>query len=117
MNKRSASAGDVWICGVNCDNEQGYIITTPVLNTCFNIGLNGNINIPNGLTAPRIATNTITASTSEALTLSANVVIILSTTIIRNCSIQNNLSVLGNSEFSNIIRVKSSGQGGGKLTN
>ena len=117
MNKRSASAGDVWICGVNCDNEQGYSIPTPVLNTCFNIGLNGNINILYGLTAPRIATNIITASTSEALTLSANVVIILGTTINRNCSIQNNSSVLGNSEFSNIIRVKSSGQGGGKLTN
>ena len=115
MNKRSASAGDDWICGVNCDNEQGYIITTPVLNTCFNIGLNGNINIPYGLTTPGIATNIITASTSEALTLSADIVITLNTTINRNCSIQNNLSVLGNSEVSNGIRVKSSGQGGGNL--
>ena len=115
MNTRSTSAGDVWICGVNCDNERGYTIATPVLNTCFNIGLNGNINMPYGLTTIGIATSIITASTSAYLILASDVVISVNATIHKNCSIKNNLEVLGNSEFSNIICVKTSGQGGGNL--
>ena len=39
LDARIASAGDVWSCGVNCGNERGYTITTPVLNTCFSISV------------------------------------------------------------------------------
>ena len=63
MDTRWASAGDAWVCGVNCDSGPGYTITTPVLNTCFNIGLNGNVNIPYGLTSHGISTGIIIAST------------------------------------------------------
>ena len=112
---RSASAGDVWICGVNCDNEQGYSITTPLLNTCFNIGLNGHINIPYGLPTPGISTDIIIASTLPYLAMASDVVISFKATSNRNCAITNTLSVLGSSDFNNITRIKASGQGGGNL--
>ena len=94
MRTRSTSSGDVWICGVNCDDERGYIIRTPVLNTCFNIGLNGNINIPYGITTAGLAANIITANTASALTLANDIIISFNTTITQKCIIQNNLSVL-----------------------
>ena len=87
IDTRWASAGDPWACGVNCDNERGYTITTPVLNTWFNIGLNGNVSIPYGSTLPGIATNTIKGSTSPYLTLATDVVISFNATINNNCTI------------------------------
>ena len=74
IDTRWASAGDAWVCGVNCDNDRGYTITTPVLNTCVDIGLNGNISIPYGLTTAGIATSIITASTLACLTMASDVV-------------------------------------------
>ena len=86
MNTRTTSTGDVWICGVNCDNEQGYSITTPLLNTCFNIGLDGNVNLPYGLSTPGSATNIITTSTSAYLTLATDVVLTFNTNIKKHCT-------------------------------
>ena len=47
--------------------------------------------------------------------MASDVVISFNATINRHCAIQNNLSVLGNSEFNNLTRIQASGQGGGTL--
>ena len=75
MDARWASAGDAWVCGVNCDNKRGYTITTPVLNTGFNINLSGNVNIPYGLITPAITVDSIRALTLEYLTIGDSMII------------------------------------------
>ena len=115
MDTRWASAGDAWVCGVNCDNGRVYTITAPVSNTCFNIGLNGHINIPYGLTTPGISTDIIIASTLPYLTMASDVVISFKATSKRTCAITNTLSVSGNREFNYSTRIQASGQGGGNL--
>ena len=59
MDTRWTSVGDAWVCGVNCGDERVCTIATPVLNTCFNINLSGNVNIPYGLITPAITVNHI----------------------------------------------------------
>ena len=83
MDTRWASAGDAWVCGVNCDNEQGYTIATPVLNTCFNINLSGEVKLSYGSTSPVITVESIRASTLEYITIDDNVIINGTTTITR----------------------------------
>ena len=117
MNTRSTSAGDVWICGVNCDNERGYTITTPVLNTCFNINLSGNVNIPYGLITPAITVNDISALTADYLTISDTVIIVGNTTIHKHCNTNNNLTVSGNSTLNHTMCIKNTGARWGKFTN
>ena len=72
---RDRVAGDMWVWGMNCWSRAGFTRGTPVLNNCFNIGLNGNINIPYGLTTPGIATDIIIASTLPYLTMATSVTI------------------------------------------
>ena len=99
MDTRGASAGDAWVCGVNCDNEQGYTITTPVLTTCFNINLNGEVKLFDGLPSTVITVDSIRASTLEYITIDDNVILNGTTTITRTCKTHNNLTVFGDSVF------------------
>ena len=105
MDKRSSAAGDVWISGIYCDNEQGYSIRTPVLNTCFNIQNHGNINIPYGLSTNGAAINVIIANTSSEITFGRNVLI------------TGNLNITGNVIASNLNPFDIGGKvsGGGAI--
>ena len=40
---RSTTAGDSWVVGANCWNEDGYCIGTPQLSSCLNIILSGDV--------------------------------------------------------------------------
>ena len=90
LDPRWASAGDAWVCCVNCDNERGYTITTPLLNTCVNIKFSGNVNIPYGVITPASTVNDISASTADYLTMSDNTIITGNTSINKSCNINTN---------------------------
>ena len=99
MDARWASAGDAWVCGVNCGDARGYTIPRPVLNTCLNINLSGEVNISYGLTSPVLTVDSIRASTLEYITIDDNVILNGTTTITRTCKTHNNLTVFGDSVF------------------
>ena len=115
MDARWASAGDAWVCGVNCGDERGYTITRPVLNTCLNINLSGEVNISYGLTSPVLTVDSIRASTLEYITIDDNAILNGTTTTTRHCSINHNLTVLGTSIVNTTTRIKTSGQGDGNF--
>ena len=103
MATRWTSVGDAWSCGVNCGDERGYTIATPVLNTCFNINLSGTGNIPYGLKTPAITVNDISASTAAYLTIKDNALI------------TGYLSVSGDVNLATTLYVRTSQQNGGNL--
>ena len=72
MDTRWTSVGDEWVGGVNCGDERGYTITTPVLNTSCNINLSRNVNITYGLITPATTVNDISALTADYLTIKNN---------------------------------------------
>ena len=113
---RWTATGDAWVCGVNCWDKQGYSIGTPVSNNCFNLSLNGNVDIPYGIMTPAITVDSIRAFVDEQLTINDNVILTGDTTIGGKCNMTNNLSVLGSSIFSNIICIKHTCTRSGKFT-
>jgi hypothetical protein len=63
-DKRSTTAGDLWLMGLNSWTNPGYSIGTSVIGSCLNIANNGNITIPASLSvgASITATGDITAA-------------------------------------------------------
>ena len=118
---RFGVAHDMWLTGQNSWYNGGYSIGTPVVGMCFNIGVDGNITIPNDIKTPESMTNRIKALDAECVGIDDNVIIIGNTTMGGNitiggsCNISNNLTVLGLSIFNQTMRIKTQSQGGGNL--
>ena len=118
---RFGVADDMWLTGQNDWYNGGYSIGTPVVGMCFNIGVDGNITIPNDIKTPESMTNRIKALDAECVGIDDNVIIIGNTTMGGNitiggsCNISNNLTVLGFSIFNQTMRIKTQSQGGGNL--
>ena len=124
---RFALADDMWHMGQKYWGHGGFSIGTPVRGMCFNIGVNGSVNIPHYKKTPKIMVDIIKAVITEQVTLDDNVIINGNTTmkgnttmegnttIVRSCNISNDLTVLGGSKVSSIMRIKTPLQGGGNL--
>ena len=115
MDARWTTIGNAWVCGVNCWDKQGYSIGTPVLNDCFNINLNGHVDIPYTVHTPKSMVDSIKSLLDDQITINDNVIVAGDIMISGRCNIFNNLRGLETSEFGKTIIIKTSEQGGGHL--
>ena len=72
---RFGVADDMWLMGQNYWYHGGYSIGTPVVGMCFNIGVDGNVNIPNDIKHTEIMVDSIKALTLEYLIIDDAVII------------------------------------------
>ena len=115
IDARWTATGDAWVCGVNCWDNQGYSIGTPVLNNCYSINLNGNVGIPYNVHTPEIMVYRIKSLVNDQITVNDNVIITSDTSINGMCNMSNNLEVLGTTEFGKTTSIKTPSTGGGHL--
>ena len=78
---RFGLADDMWLMGQNSLYNGGNSIGTPVVGMCFNIGVDGNVNIPNDIKPYEIMVDSIKGIVGEQVIINGNVIIIGSTTI------------------------------------
>ena len=104
---RWTTVGDAWVTGINCWDKQGYSIGTPVLNNCFNIGLDGNVSIDYGFTCNDVATDTLRASTLEYLTIEDSVELNGYLNIAGETTISNTLNIQTTTGWGNIKIIPS----------